>query len=298
MFVGADYYIRHNDAVERPAKAVTFEEMPLNKFAEVVNNVGRTNAERTNDTIAKADSYSFQVAYPEFLPTENNQRIINHWLKTQGIENPTYPDFVAGYEAYKDSGVLDLDAAELARDKKQPRTYKGVFTKQTFDSIDSLIANERHAALAQVQPVSDEEAAFENLPPAEACALLKDAERATQQQANRSEVQDEADAWLILHPEWRDDTRNAKLMAAQLRANGVTKATIPDFEKAAQQLRDSGLVRLNQAQLDKQHVKRLQQRAAEAQAAVFDKTTEDEAWQLPIEELRRRANGNFSGVGV
>ena len=87
-------------------------------------------------------------------------------------------------------------------------------------------------------------------------------------------------------------------MAAQLRDNGVTNATPADLEKASQQLRAGGLVRLNQKQLDKQHAKKVQQMAEEAAASINDQTSEDEMYNLPLEELRRRANGNYSGVGV
>jgi hypothetical protein len=294
MFVGHEYYIKH---AEEKQTNVSFENMPLEQFSSVVKSAGRSNTEKTNDAIAKADSYSFQIAHPEFLRTANNTRLIDHWLKTQGIDNPTFPDFVSAYEAFKDSGLLDIDKAELARDKKSPRTYNGVYTKQTFDSVHDLIAAERHAALTQVTSLSDEEAAFDALPPEEALALLKEGERISQQHANASEVQDEADAWLMLHAEWRDDIRNAKLMAAQLKANGATKPTIADFEKASRQLRESGLVRLNPVQVAKQHAKDLQRRANEAAASIFDPTTEDQMEHLPLDELRRRANGNFSGVG-
>jgi hypothetical protein len=295
MFVGADYYISHNDEAEQKTSPITFENMPLNKFTDIVSKASLSNTDRANDAIAKADSYSFQTVFPEFLPTENNQRIINHWLTTHNITNPTYPDYVAGYEAFKDSGLLDLDAAELARDRSTGRTFTGVFTKQKFDTVDGLIGAERRAAIAQGAPISDEQRDFENNVPLN---MLRDAERAAQQQANRAEVQDAADSWLILRPEWRDDTRNGKLMRAQLKDNGVTQPTIADYEHAAQQLRASGLVALNPKQVEKQHAKQLQERANEAAKQLFDDTNEQEAWELSLEELKRRANGNFSGVGV
>lgn len=299
MFVGADYYIRHNDEVEQQETPIDFKAMPLSRFADLVNKASRrvNNTDRRNDTITTADSYSFQIAYPEYLRTENNKRIIDHYLATKGITCPTFPDFLEAVEHYKDSGVLDIDAAELARDKRG-RTYVGVYSKQRFHSVDDLIAAERVAALTQVKP-SDEVDELEKLPPEEACALIKEAERQTQQQANSAAIQASADAWLILNKGvWVDDTRNAHLMERQLKINGVTNATPADFQKASQQLLDSGLVRVNQAAVDRQHARDVQQLATEAAAAVFDKTTEAQAEQLPLDELRRRANGNFTGVGV
>src|ERR1700739_909495 len=102
MFVGHEYYLQRDEAID-PEKAIRsrikLNKLPLEKFAEVVTKAGRTNAERTNDAIASADSQSFYAAHPEFLPTANNTRIVNHWLKTQGIDNPTFPDFEAAYDA-------------------------------------------------------------------------------------------------------------------------------------------------------------------------------------------------------
>ena len=256
------------------------------------------NTDRNNDTITIADSYSFQRVHPEYLPTANNKRIIDHWLTTKGITCPTFPDFLEAFEHYKDAGVLDIDAAELARDKRG-RTYTGFFSKQKFHSVDDLIQAERHAALTQVTPISDEEAAFDNLPAEEACALLKEAEQASQRQVNSSAIQDAADAWLMLNKGvWVDDTRNARLMERQLKINGVTNATPADFEKASKQLRESGLVKVNQAAVDRQHAREVQQLAEQAAASINDQTSEAEMEQLPLDELRRRANGNFTGVGV
>lgn len=298
MFEGADYYIRHNDSEEQePETPVDFKTMPLSKFAEFASKAARNSTDQVNDTIARADSFAFQIVHPEYLPTAENKRLIDHWLTVQGIDNPTYPDFEAAFNRYKDTGLLDLDAAELARDQRG-RTYIGVFTKQKFHSVDELIAAERHAALAQVTPISAEEKAFDSLPADEALNLLREAERAAQQQIDSAAVQDAADAWLLLRPEWHDSTRNGKLMRAQLLTNGVVTATIPDLEKAAQQLRDSGLVTLNQKQVEKQHAKQLQQRAGEAAKQLFDQTTEQEMYDLPLDEVRRRASNNWTGVGI
>ena len=35
MFAGADYYIRHNDEAVEPKTTVSFEEMPLNRIADL-----------------------------------------------------------------------------------------------------------------------------------------------------------------------------------------------------------------------------------------------------------------------
>lgn len=113
------------------------------------------------------------------------------------------------------------------------------------------------------------------------------------------ETKANADAWLTLHPEWRDDDRNAKLLLAQLRLNGVVnRAVTPaDYELAARQLIASGMARLNPAQVKKLQQQDIQDRAENARPVLFDKTSKEEMYNLPLDEVRRRAEGNYTGRG-
>ena len=292
-FAGAEY-LRHPQEDEEETQ-ITFEEMPLQKFAGVVGEASLSNADRRAATIAKADSCSFWAVHPEYLQTENNTRLINHYLQTNGIKNPSYYNFEAACQSFAGSDLLDMDAAELARDRKAPRTFKGVLTGKTFYSVDDLISNERLAALAQPTPVSAEEEALYAAPIEEAQQKLRDAEREAQRQANAPEIQMNADAFLLLRPEIVDDDRNGRLITQQLKVNGVTNVTIEDFDYAVGQLRASGLLKLNEVQLNKQRAAEVKRRAKDAAPAIFDHTTEAEMELLPLDEIRRRASGNFSG---
>ena len=290
IFAGAEWYTRHPDDKQHEPP-ITFDEMPLKDLTALVDEASLSNGQKHAEAIAKADSFSFQRARPEFLPTENNKQLINHWLKTQRIDNPTYPDFEAAYEHYKDSGLLDIDSAEFARDKSVPRTFKGALTDQIYDSVASMIAQERNAALRQVPNVSDAEAALYELPIEQFQALVKQGERAAQHQVNSGESQKNADAWLLLHPEFSDDKRNANLILQQLRANGVTDATMADVELASRQLRDSGLLTLKKKELAKQHTAELQKRADAFKDDLAERDfNEEDAETLSMEELRKRAN--------
>ena len=129
--------------------------------------------------------------------------------------------------------------------------------------------------------------------------MLRNALSDHQTKADAKISEQNADSWITLHPEFRDDQYNGRLLLSQLKANGVTGVvTIEDYEIAERQLAASGLLRQNPASLRKQEAAEViarAQRAVNTPGTIFDKTTEEEAYNLPMEELRRRANGNYSG---
>ena len=294
-FAGAEY-LRHPDE----KKPYDFKKVNLQKFDTIVSNAAKTNQEKQADAIAKADSFSFGVANPWVIQSAGNKKLINHWLSQNHITQPMYADFAAACEALADVGVLEVDAAERAKflDGNGPKTFKGALTGRVYDSLDSLIAQERAAATSQIT-ITPEDAAFDGLPIEDVQAMLRDAEHIAQSKALAPETQANADAWLTLHAEWRDDERNAKLLLAQLRLNGVINRVVTpaDYELAARQLIDSGMARLNPAQVRKLQQQDILDRAEAARPVLFDKTTEAEMELLPLDEVRRRAQGNFSGVG-
>ena len=152
-----------------------------------------------------------------------------------------------------------------------------------------MILQERHAAINSMT-VSPEEIALERLPLDQFRDVVKGRERDEQRKADGYKTGIAGDAWITQHPEFRDNHYNAKLMRQQLATNGVLEgaATIPDYETAYHQLRASGLLTLNKAALDKQHQETLRQEAAEA---LKPELTEEEMYNLPMEELEKRARG-------
>jgi hypothetical protein len=270
---------------------VTLADIPADRLSAAVNKEALSNSDRHAEAISKADSYSFQLVHPELLPTPNNNKLINHWLETHGITNPTYPDFEAALDAYKDTKLLDFDAAQLARQEKIT-SYRGIFSNRTFNSVDELIMAERQAAIQQVTPSTDEEIAFNNLPLEEVQATLKQLEKEERLKALVPKTQHNADVWVTAHPEYRDgSTRNARLMAKQLALNGVveTEATFDDYEKAFNQLSKSGLLNVDQKVVTRQQNEALKKEADALRNAVTP--SEQELYEMPMEHLRMLADG-------
>lgn len=295
MTFSPSWYTQHPQAVEE-SDPTTFDEMPLNKFAAVVANAGKTNADLHNAAISRADAYSWQVAHPEYIRNNKNHRLMNHWLKSKGLfDHSTYPDFQAAYEALTADGLLDIDEAELARDNRGNRSYKGAISGKTYDSIDTMILQERQAALQKVPEPTKEEIAFENLPIEQVQTLLRQAEHGAQIEENGLKTQKNGDAWITLNPWYVDNKHNGRLMKMQLATNGITdnNASVQDFDIAAKQLRDAGLLTLNKSAVTKEHVAEVADLASEAVKS-FDKTPEEiEDLNLPLDEIRRRAFGIF-----
>src|SRR5260370_3170058 len=286
MFTGADYYIRHPQDEEQTT-TIAFDEMPDDKLNAAINKAALSNQDREIDAITKADSYSFQVANPQFKRTAQNTRVMNHQLTSWGINNPTYEDFARAYDALKDSGLLEIDEV-----KEAPRTFTGTFSKKTFDNVDDLVINERHAARTAVTPLSPEDIALETLPTEELTNLLKGRDHADQRRVDFSKSQRAGDAWITQHKEYKDTKVNALLMRQQLATNGVleSSATVADYETAYNQLRDSGLLALNQTEINKQHQETLRQEATEALHESVE-PSEDEMYAMPMAELEKRARG-------
>lgn len=298
-FVGADYFVKQSQQ-HQEADPHEFDNMSVDQLTAVVTKAALSNSDLSNDAIRRADSYSFGVTHPELLQTAKNVKLINHWLTTRGITNPQYHNFDEAYQALTAANLLELDKAELARDKHQHRTSRGVLSGQTCTSIDELITVERGAALQRLRPeVTAAETALANLPIEQVQTLLRDGERQEHRKTQLVETQKNGDAWLMLNPWFVDNQHNAHLMAMQFEANGFSAdtATIEQYEICGRQLRESGLLTLNKTAVAKEQAAEVAKRAAVAvkqPGTVFDTTTEDEMYNLPLEELKRRANGIYA----
>jgi hypothetical protein len=276
-----NYTFHPSEMEHTPTK---FDDMPAHKLDALINRAAMSNQERTDEALTKADAYSFQVVNPQFKRTAKNVRVMNHQITSWGITHPTYEDFARAYDALKEGGLLDIDDT-----KDAPRTFTGTFSKKTFDSVETLILQERDAAIKSMS-VSPEEIALERLPLDQFRDVVKGRERVEQRNVDGYKTAIAGDAWITQHPEFRDSHYNAKLMRQQLATNGVLEGavTIPDYETAYHQLRASGLLSLNKGELNKQRQENLSQEAAEA---LKPELTEEEMYNLPMEELEKRARG-------
>ena len=296
-------YGGHTPKSEEKKKQVSLDGITLKDFNGVIAKAGKTNQEREADAIARADGYSFQVANTWFRRNASNTKILNHWLEQKGITQPMYADIADAAESLAQAGLLDVDEVLYVQhlDNNGPKKFVGVFTKREYTNVDEMILWERQACIeAQAAEKQNPiEEAFDALPAEEQLRMLRAAEQQTQLEADGKVSAANADSWLTLHPEFRDDTTNGKLMQAQLKLNGVTGVvTIEDYEIAERQLVDAGIIRQNPAQLKKQAAQEVldrAKRAVETPGSIFDKTSAAEMETLPLDELRRRAAGNYSG---
>jgi hypothetical protein len=287
---------RKLDGQKSEANSKFADKTTTDKFAEIVRKSAQTNAQRESEAISQSDTQCFLTANPHFNNTPANRKLMNHQLKSMGLfENATYPDFVAAYDALKDSNLLSVDPAEQARQEKI--VYRGVLTGRTYADADTMVFEERLKAIQNLplQKQTAEELEFAELADEDALLLLKQAERKEQHKGDGIETGSNGEAWATLHAEYTDSTHNAHLMVQQLRTNGVMEevASIADYERAYNELRGSGLLSLNKAALNKQRSAELQQRAASAvgePGSVFDSTTEIDMETMSMEELRERCN--------
>lgn len=302
MTFSPSWYTTHPDEEK---SNVSLDRLTLEQFDGIVKNYVRSNQERTAEAITKADGATWQVSNPWFKQTKANLKLVNTWLSGKGINYPTYPDFTEAAEELANTGLLDIDGAARAQhlDGNGPKTFKGAITKRNYDSLDAMIAQERQATIEQqgAGKQADIERAFDGLPIEDQKQMLREAEKQSHTNADAKISQQNADSWLTLHPEYRDDTANGKLMREQLILNGVTDraVTVNDYEWANRQLVSAGLLRQNPAALKKQQAQEVLDRAERAvkTSAAFDTTSEDAMYELPLDEVRRRANGNFTGSG-
>jgi hypothetical protein len=300
MPFSASYYTQHPSEEKDP---VSLDGISLEQFDGVVRKATISNQERTADAIAKADGFAWQIANPWYKRTDANTKLVNHWLSEKGVTQPMYADFADAAETLAKAGLLSVDEAAYAShlDGLDPKKFRGHFTKREYNNLDEMIGCERQAAIAAqaTEKPTDFEDAFNRLSHEDAKQLCRDAEKQAQINADVVITSQNADSFLTLHAEFRDDTTNGKLMAAQLHLNGFKPPyTIEQYEISYRQLVEAGLVRQNPKALEKQQAAEVLDRAKRAvntPGSVFDKTSEAEKYNLPMEELRRRAQGNFTG---
>jgi len=297
MTFSASWYTQHPSEEKTPQSL----DVSHDKITAACAGAGKTTAELKAEAITRADGFSFQVANPWFKRTDSNLKLVNHWLQSKHITYPQYADFAEAADTLAKAGLLSVDEVLYVQhlDGNDATKFTGHLTKREYNNLDSLIAQEREAALKT--PIVDQSDIFDGHDIEEVQARLRQAERDERILANVPEIDKTADAWFSLHPEITKSERNAQLLSMQLRANGVPVgiATSEQLEVAASQLVEAGLLRLNKVALEKQQKQEVLDRAQHTvkNSAAFDKTTESEMYELPLDEVRRRANGNYSGIG-
>jgi hypothetical protein len=303
MTFSPSWYTQHPDENKTN---VSLDGISLEQIDGIVSKAAMSNQERTAAATSKADYHSFLRANSWYRPTVANNKVVNRLLLSKGLTHPMYAEINEVATEAANAGLLDeVDGAALAQslDGNGPKKFTGTFTKREYTDLDTMLVQERHEVIQQqgAEKQSDIEQAFDKLPADEAKQVINAALKQHQANADGVISSQNSDSWLSLHPEFRDDEQNAKLLAAQMRKNGVVGRffTIEDHEIANRQLVAAGLIRQNPKALRKQQDAEVVERAQHAlkNSAAFDTTTEEEMEALPLDEVRRRANGNYTGVG-
>ena len=285
---------------------VKLDNLTLDGFDNIIHKASLSNQERTAAAISKADYYSFLRANSWYRPTIANNAVVNRWFQSKGLPHPMYAEINDAATELAQAGLLgDVDKAAFAQhlDNVSPKRFTGTFTQREYTDLDTMLLQERQAVIEQqgTEEQNDQERAFERLSADEVRQMIRDGEKQHQANADSVITGQNGDSWVSLHPEYHDGTANAKRLALQLRLNGVVNrpVTIEDYEVAHRQLLASGDVRQNKVALEKQQAAEVLARAEHAvkNSAAFDTTTEDAMYELPLDEVRRRGNGNYTGTG-
>jgi hypothetical protein len=279
-------------------KPIDLSGISLPDFDNIIEKIALSNEDRHAAAVEKADSYSFQVSNPWFKSTDANIQALNKWLTSKGIRYSTYPEIAEAAEELASAGLVSVDDAAYAShlDGVMPTKFRGAITQRDYDSLDGLISNERAASIRMLgtEKKTDQELAVEQLSAEDIRQMIRKGEKQHQAIADGKVSTANADAWIVLHPEFRDDTANGKRLALQLHLNGVVNRPIEisDYELAHRQLLAQGEVRQNPAQLRKQEAQAVLDRAQAATnepGSVFDNTSIEEMESMSMDELRKRA---------
>jgi len=110
--------------------------------------------------------------------------------------------------------------------------------------------------------------------------------RTDAEQAALLQTEKDADAFVKLHPEWKDTGKNARILLAFCAAQGISYPTLEDMDRVFPALVKHNLVELDERELARQADATAEARAKEFRAQAFN---EEEAYSIPMEELKARA---------
>jgi hypothetical protein len=111
--------------------------------------------------------------------------------------------------------------------------------------------------------------------------------REDQRQKDKIATGQNGDAFIAVHPEYVDSKANSELMRHQLKTQfGECLYTLEHYESAYEALRASNFLALDQKEVAKQNRAEAKARA-EAERARSVPPTEQQLYEMPLEDLRR-----------
>jgi hypothetical protein len=192
---------------------------------------------------------------------------------------------------------------QSTRQSFTPDGYFGPLTGKYYDSLEAMHHYELREA--QHRGVDPTEMLLEGLTTDQIAALDKRVRQTEQAQLDRSASSVDTATFLELHPEFVDCDANSEELKrclfarGQWNPDGTRFPTLYQIEDAFKTLKAAGVLKLNQAELNRQAKEQAQERARQIQArggvaAVAANTppeSEEELYELPMPELRRRSAG-------
>jgi hypothetical protein len=174
-----------------------------------------------------------------------------------------------------------------------PSEWRGRLTGHVFDSEEALIHYEKREALKAQARVPQQSDLLRRFSTADLKTMAEAYAHQAAENARQTSISDEADVFLMRHPEFINNPTNGTKMITALQVLGRQHTgTVEDLELVYQTLCDAGALELDGNALAQQRRAALEERAAN-EPPPFDGLTEEQLYELPMAELERRANKAF-----
>lgn len=170
----------------------------------------------------------------------------------------------------------------------------GIYGNSIVHREQNEFDKKAHRAL-NGEPISAEDAAWDEASPEQIRAQFERLSKSDQEKATAKASQEQLDVWVKTRPEYRDTPSNAKQLLNQCKAMfGTVTPTAEQADLAFLAIADTGLLDIDQKELAKQKDKRdtAQAKAIVAAGGVhrYGRPTEQELYDMPLDELRRLGN--------
>jgi hypothetical protein len=168
-----------------------------------------------------------------------------------------------------------------------PGQWRGNLTQHTYDSPEAMLHYEKKAAqLAQAKAAAPNP--LDRLSTNEIRIMTEAFVHQIAEAEKHTSFSDEADIFLVRHPEFVNSPSNGTKMVTALTMMGKQHtATAHDMEQAYEVLRGANALELNEKALAEQRQAALEERADQP-GEYFD---EAEAYAMPFHELERKVKG-------
>jgi hypothetical protein len=149
--------------------------------------------------------------------------------------------------------------------------YIGYITGQPYETIEAMKAGEKEYVQRQQAQLEPDYLYDENAPtPEEVLAAAKYVEQAGQDRAKQVSDERAAEVFCQLHAEYIPTPRNAMLLEYALKAKGILDdryVTVEEIESAYDELRQRGLIEVNNQAAQAQHKTEVRDQAEEIRSA-------------------------------